>query len=64
MKFQNNDQVVALVDRGNVKKDSIGYIVCEFTNPNEAYDVEFWNDVDDIPYAYETFLPSELENKK
>ncbi|MCF0107666.1 MAG: DUF4926 domain-containing protein [Bacilli bacterium] len=61
MKFKNNDKVITLVDKGNIKKGSIGYVVCDFVKPNEAYDVEFWNDEDTSPYGYETYLASELD---
>ena len=44
-----------------LKKGSIGYVVCDFFEPNEAYDVEFWNDSNIVPYGYETFLVNELE---
>jgi hypothetical protein len=64
MKFKNNDKVETLIDKGNIKKGSIGYIVCDFTEPNEAYDVEFWNDEDSAPYGYETYLPSEIKSVK
>lgn len=61
IKFKINDNVATLIDRGNVKKGSIGFIVCDFSKPNEAYDVEIWNDEDSTPYGYETYLPSEIE---
>ena len=52
MKFKNNDKVITLVKKGNVEKGSIGLVVCDFTEPNEAYDVEFWYDADSTPYGY------------
>ena len=61
MKFKNNDKVITLVKKGNVEKGSIGLVVCDFTELNEAYDVEFWYDADSTPYGYETYLPTELE---
>ena len=64
MKFQSNDKVITLVEKGNIKKGSIGFVVCEFLKPNEAYDVEFWNKKYSVPYGYETFLPNELEIEK
>ncbi len=66
MKFKNNDKVITLVDKGEIKKGTIGFVVCDFINPNEAYDVEFWNETVSFPYGYETYLPEELEiyNKK
>ena len=61
MKFKSNDKVITLINKNNIKKGSIGYIVCEFTEPNEAYDVEFYNDKDTAPYGYETYLPNEIK---
>ena len=61
MKFKNNDKVITLVDKGEIKKGTIGFVACDFINPNEAYDVEFWNETDSFPYGYETYLPEELE---
>ena len=64
MKFDINDKVITIIEKGNIKKGSIGFVVFVFSKPNEAYDVEFWNNVDDVPYGYETYLPEELENNK
>jgi len=63
MKFKDNQEVITLVDKGNVKKGSIGVIACVFDNP-EGYDVEFSNETDYEPWGYETYLPSELALKK
>ena len=61
MKFKINDKVKTLVGKGTIKKGSIGFVVCDFSSPNEAYDIEFWNETDAKPYGYETYLASELE---
>ena len=39
MKLKNNDKVIALVDKGEIKKGTIGFVVCYFINPNETHDV-------------------------
>lgn len=64
MKFKTNDKIITLVDRKNIKKGLTGYVVCDFVKPNEAYDVEFWNDNNSVPYGYETYLACELEKAK
>ena len=61
MKFKNNGKVITLVDKGEIKKRTIGFVACDFINPNEVYDVEFWNETDSFPYGNETYLPEELE---
>ena len=60
MKFKDNETVITLVEKGNVKKGSIGTIVCVLENP-KGYDVEFCNDEDYEPWGYETYKVEELK---
>ncbi|MDR1033154.1 MAG: DUF4926 domain-containing protein [Bifidobacteriaceae bacterium] len=60
MKFQEIDGVRTLVKKDYTPTGSVGTIVCAFTNPNEAYMVEFANEYGetlDLPI----YLPEELE---
>ncbi|MBC2120123.1 DUF4926 domain-containing protein [Listeria marthii] len=64
MKFQEYDIVRILKHyENNVKKDDIGAVIMVFTEPNEAYEVEF---LDEEGYykAQCTILPDDLEKVK
>ncbi|MBC2250445.1 DUF4926 domain-containing protein [Listeria sp. FSL L7-0123] len=64
MKFQEYDIVRLLKHyENNVKKDDIRAVIMVFTEPNEAYEVEF---LDEEGYykAQCTILPDDLEKVK
>ena len=54
-------KLLLLQIRVKLKKGIIGFVECDFIDPNEAYDVEFQNETDSFPYGYETYSPEELE---
>ncbi|CAM2361371.1 DUF4926 domain-containing protein [Listeria seeligeri] len=61
MKFQEYDIVRVLKNyKNNVKKGDVGAVVIVFTEPNEAYEVEF---LDEKGYhkAQYTLLPDDLD---
>ena len=62
MKFNELTCVKALRDfpEYGIKKGDIGVIIIAFTNPNEAYEVEF-NDATGRPKATFPILPDDLE---
>lgn len=62
MKFNEYDSVTLLRDDGQneLKKGDIGAVVMVFTEPNEAYEVEFVDDNGDTK-AIITVLPNEIE---
>jgi len=61
VKFSELDTVRANKDvlEEGIKKGEIGTIICAFTYPNEAYEVEFIEDVYNPKFA--VFLPDEIE---
>ena len=60
--FKENDTVVVKGDHPDkrIVAGQIGAVVCCFTTPNEAYEVEFV-DESGATVAQRTFLPEELE---
>ncbi|EAF0970882.1 DUF4926 domain-containing protein [Listeria monocytogenes] len=61
MKFQEYDIVRLLKNyENNVKKGDIGAVIMVFTEPNEAYEVEFL-DEEGYHKAQCTILPDDLE---
>lgn len=62
MKFNEYDSVTLLRDDGQngLKKGDIGAVVMVFTEPNEAYEVEFVDNNGDTK-AIITVLPNEIE---
>lgn len=62
MKFNEYDSVTLLRDDGQneLEKGDIGGVVMVFTEPNEAYEVEFVDDNGDTK-AIITVLPNEIE---
>lgn len=63
--FKDSDVVVAKSDHPEQKilAGQVGTVVCCFTAPNEAYEVEFLGE-DGKPVAQLTLLPDELEAYK
>ncbi len=62
MSFNELDTVVILNDYPNegLEKGDIGVVVSVYTNPNEAYEVEFVDDVG-ITKSMMVLLPNEIE---
>ena len=62
MKFADHDVVRTLIDfpDENIKKGETGTVVMPFSNPYEAYEVEFVND-DGTTRAMVTILPEHIE---
>lgn len=59
MSFKEYDIVVTLIEKKSIAKGTIGTVICTFSEPNEAYEVEFV-DASGTTNCIETFLPSEL----
>lgn len=59
-KFKELDIVKTLIDTTKVKKGTIGTIVHCFIKPNEAYEVEFDQNIDP-EWPMDTYLPDQLE---
>ena len=62
MKFNDIDVVKTLIDFPNekIKKEEIGTVVMPYSEPHEAYEVEFVND-DGTTKAIFTILPEHIE---
>jgi hypothetical protein len=62
MKFYEHQTVVTITDfpKNNIKSGDIGVVVAIFTDPNEAYEVEFVN-ADGSTKAMFAILPEHLE---
>lgn len=62
MKFNELDMVRTLKEfpEYDIKQGELGVVLIAFTNPNEAYEVEF-DDGTGKPKATLTLLPNELE---
>jgi len=62
MKFKEFDTIILMNDyeREGVKKSDIGAVVMVYTEPNEAYEVEFV-DCNGETRAQLTLLPNEIE---
>jgi hypothetical protein len=62
MKFKTNDTVKLINDLPYeaLSKDSIGVVVAEFTDPVEAYEVEFCNE-DGETIAQVTLFADQIE---
>lgn len=61
MIFEINDTVVLKVDipEEGLKAGTVGVVVADFTEPNEAYEVEFCDDEGDM-LAQLALLPGQL----
>lgn len=62
MKFSEYDTVVLTNDYESegLKKGGIGAVLMVYTEPNEAYEVEFVDDDGEVK-AQAVFLPNEIE---
>ena len=62
MSYKINDTVRLAIDipSHNLFKGTLGVIVMEFTDPNEAYEIEFCNE-DGEPIAQLPLEPNQIE---